>query len=421
MATFKLKQKEYALPLLAALGGAGNLLSTAAMTVPAVIGNNTMKKQGEEQMMMQAKQNKIMNQQAEVAAKEQQRHNMAMEAAAKNGVSNPAAFNLDSGQREFALTKVLNKAREAVSRNKYGGLASDFYQSQKGNIKSALKTGATFAGFGYLGNRIVTSMRDHDEGRDDENKSFLKKAAIAAGTVGSGIYAARKGWLGKGTQKFMKEGYGGRALRAANEAFNPIAKDENGKISLGKSALKLGGNAFFLGMPVVSYLRAKKEKKRMANNTAEENQKDYSTSYDIPRLKMFGWIEGIKGTLKTLRSKPGQTLSSGASKLSSFFKFYGKGGTEAVQNTGKKLVELGKKRDAKYGGKSLTSKLGEWITKKDAKGNLVNATKANLAATAGTLAFGGLAYKAGDAIVSKPARAFDKAAYAREDEENQLV
>lgn len=411
MATFKLKQKEYALPLLAALGGVGNLLTTGAMAIPAVMGNNTMKKQGEEQMMMQAKQNKIMNQQAEVAAKEQQRHNMAMEAAAKNGVSNPAAFNLDSGQREFASTKMLNKV---------GGLASDFYQSQKGNIKSALKTGATFAGFGYLGNRIVTSMRDHDEGRDDENKNFLKKAAIAAGTVGSGIYAARKGWLGKGTQNFMTKGYGGRALRAANEAFNPIAKGKDGKVSFGKSALKLGGNALFFGMPVVSYLKEKKEKKRMANNTSEEDQRDYS-SYGIPRQRMFGWFDGVKGTFRSLKSKPGQTLSSGASKLTSFFKFYGKGGTEAVQNTGKKLVELGKKRDARYGGKSLTTKLGEWITKKDAKGNLVNATKANLAATAGTLALGGLAYKAGDAIVSKPARAFDKAAYAKEDEENNLV
>ena len=29
--------------------------------------------------------------------------------------------------------------------------------------------------------------------------------------------------------------------------------------------------------------------------------------------------------------------------------------------------------------------------------------------------------KAGDAIVSKPARAFDKAAYAKEDAENQVV
>lgn len=413
MATFKLKQKQFVFPLLGMLGriAASPLTTTAAMTVPAVMGNNTMKKQGEEQMRLQAQQNKAMNQQAEVAAKEQQRHNMAMEKAAKNGVSNPAAFNLDSGQREFASTKMLNKV---------GGLASDFYQSQKGNIKSALKTGATFAGFGYLGNRIVTSMRDHDEGRDEDNKSFLKKAAIAAGTVGSGIYAARKGWLGKGTQKFMKEGYGGRALKAANEAFNPIARDKEGKVSVGRSLGKLAGNALFLGMPVVSYLKAKKEKKRMAENTSEENQRDYS-SYDIPRQRMFGWIDGVKKTFKNLKSKPGQTLSSGASSISSFFKFYGKGGTQAVQNTGKKLVELGKKRDAKYGGKSLTTKLGEWITKKDAKGNLVNATKANLAATAGTIALGGLAMKAGDAIVSKPARAFDKAAYAKEDEENQVV
>ena len=117
----------------------------------------------------------------EEAAREQRRHNRAMEKAA---MTNPEAL-----QKDFAAPGSILKTA--------GGFAKDLIGTQKGNMKSALGTATTLAGTAYLGNRLATSVKDHKENNDQGNKNLLKKAAIGARVIGGSILAAKKGGLGK--------------------------------------------------------------------------------------------------------------------------------------------------------------------------------------------------------------------------------
>lgn len=356
----------------------------------------------------------------EKAAREQRRHNKAMEEAAKK-------VGAIEAEKSFAALPMsvmrgmakMRSAGRSIGNTQVGGLAQDFLGTQKDNIKRAIGTGASFAALGYAGNRLATSIKDHRENNDEGNKSFLKKAALGAATVGGGILAARKGLMGPQAQTFMTTGKGGSVLKYIGKAVNPIVRNkETGQIEKGSTLGKVGMNAAFLSIPTVSYLTKKKSEEDMVDNT----QKEFAA---IPMPLLRGIVKAKQGFQaaknSTLVKKPGQAISSGISHAGSFIGFYGKGGTGAVQKTGQSLLEKGLARDAKNGGKSLSTKIGEWVTKKDANGNLVNAGKANLAAAAGTIGMGGLAMKAGDSIVSKPMRVLDKDAYKMEDQENGKI
>ena len=355
----------------------------------------------------------------EKAAREQRRHNKAMEEAAKK-------VGAIEAERSFAAIPMsvmrgmakMRSAGRAIGNTQVGGLAQDFLGTQKGNIKKAVGTGASFAAIGYAGNRLATSIKDHKENNDEGNKSFLKKAALGATTVGAGILAAKKGYLGGTAKNLINSDKVAKAAGSLKKAINPIVRDEAGNIKKGATLGKVGMNAAFVSMPTVSYLTQKKSEEDMVDNT----QKEFAA---IPMSIMRGIVKAKQGLQaaknSTLLKKPGQAISSGASHAASFMGFYGEGGTKAVQKTGQSLLEKGLARDAKNGGKSLSTKIGEWVTKKDANGNLVNAGKANLAAAAGTIGMGGLAMKAGDSIVSKPMRVLDKDAYKMEDQENGKI
>lgn len=369
---------------------------------PAIMAGSTVLglKQGADASAAQEEAN-------EKAAREQRRHNKAMEEAAKK-------VGAIEAEKSFAAIPMsvmrgmakMRSAGRAIGNTQVGGLAQDFLGTQKDNIKKAIGTGASFAALGYAGNRLATSIKDHKENNDEGNKSFLKKAALGTAAVGGGILAAKKGLMGGTAQTFMTTGKGGSALKSIGKAVNPIVKNkETGQIEKGSTLGKVGMNAMFIGMPTVSYLTQKKSEEDMANNTQKE----------------FSIMAGIKAGFGALRNNPGRTITGGTNKAASFIGFYGKGGTTAVQKTGQSLLEKGLARDAKNGGKSLSTKIGEWVTKKDANGNLVNAGKANLAAAAGTVGMGGLAMKAGDSIVSKPMRVLDKDAYKMEDQENGKI
>ena len=354
--------------------------------------------------------------------REQKKHNRAMEEAARTvgAIEAEKSFAALPTSVLRGMVRVKNAGR-ALANTQVGGLAKDFLGTQKENIKTAVGTGASFAALGYAGNRLAASVKDHKENNDEGNKSFLKKAALGTAAIGGSILAARNGLMGPQAQTFMTTGKGGSALKSIGKAVNPIVRDKKtGQISKGGTIGKIGMNAMFLGAPTVSYLKQKKSESEedMVDNT----QKEFAA---IPMPIMRRLVKAKQGLQaaknSTLLKKPGQAISSGISRAGSWIGFYGTGGTEAVQKTGQSLLEKGLARDAKNGGRSLSTKIGEWVTKKDANGNLVNAGKANLAAAAGTIGVGGLAMKAGDSLVSKPMRVLDKDAYKMEDQENDKI
>lgn len=335
---------------------------------------------------------------AEAAAREQKRHNKAMEEAAKQNAA--SAINAEEGQKVFAAT-------QSVMKN-IVGLGKDLYRTQKENINTAGKLALGFGAINYAGNRLAESVRDHKENNDEGNKNFLKKAAIATGTIGGSILAARKGLLGTPAQKFMTTGKGGSVLKGVGKALNPIVRDEKtNKVSVGGTMMKTGMNGLFIAMPTISYLAQRRSQGDMANNTSSEYQEE-------PR--QYSWFqEGMKWTqnaYKHLKNNPTRAITGGINKAGQFVGFYGKGGTSAVQKTGEAL----KKGESEWG-----RKIGDWITKRDQNGNLVNAGKANLLATGGTIAVGTGIMAGGNALINKPMRVIDKDAYKMEDEQNGKV
>lgn len=336
--------------------------------------------------------NKQQEEANEEAAREQRRHNKAMEKAA---LQNPEAL-----QKDFAAPgSILRTA---------GGFAKDLIGTQKNNMKNALGTATALAGTAYLGNRLATSIKDHKENDDRGNKNFLKKAAIGAGVIGGSILAAKKtGFGSKAVQNFMTTGKGGQALSTIGKAVNPIARNEAGKISvkgtLGKNAI----NAGFIAMPTISYLAQKKSEGDMADNT----QKEFAA---VPMSVMRGLVKGkqalgaVKTGFNTFKSHPGLSITGGLNNASKWVGFYGKGGTKAVQNTVSKLAEAGQASGNKWT-QGTAKFLGE------------HKKTANLLATGGTLAVGGGMMKLGTAAVEKPARMLDNDAYKMEDQENDKI
>lgn len=321
----------------------------------------------------------------------------------KNPEKNAMAAEVVAQQKGFSVMTAITKLGKTIGSTNAGGFAKDMYKIHGGTAKKTIGMMAGFAGLDYIGNRAATSLKNHDEGRDDKNMSFLKKAAITGATVGGGILAARKGLMGGKVQQFMTSGRGGKALSGLKTAINPIKRKEDGSISKYGTLGSIGGNAFFASMPVVSYLAQKKAKGDMTQDTAESEPTQ--TSYSV--------MAGLKAGFKTLKSHPGQTISGAANKVGSFLSFFGKGGTKAVQNTGEKMMEAGNSK--------WTQDLGKWITKRDINNNLVNATKANLLATGGAAVVGGTAMGIGTKAVKAPTKMWDRDAYKMSEQENQNV
>lgn len=430
------KQKKFAIPAIAM--GALN----AAGTVAAVAG-----------MKQSADQAKEAEEQAEKQREAIEKQTKALNKIAKEAKSNPEVA--DKVQKEFAVTPLIKNV---------AGFAKDVWGTQKSNVGKAAKAGLGFGALGWAGNRLTTSIKDHDEEHDEKNRSFLKKAALGAATIGGGILAAKKGVLGKSAQEFMTKGAGSKALTATKEAINPIVRDpKTGSISKGQTAMKVGMNGVFVGMPVMGYLGQKKQQD-------DQVQKSYSDRESSGLLKGLAGAATIAGTvalgrkgmlgtkvqrgignitahtggiLKSVgatkagdklaksgantfaqgfRDKNGNAvigavknsvankkyntaaapnkISDGISKAGSFLGFYGKGGTKAVQNTANTLAKSDNQ---------ISKNVGEFLQK--------HKTTANVAGGVGALAVGGTVMGAGE----KPFKVLDSHAYDYEKQQNQEV
>ena len=384
----KFKQKEYALPALlssSALMNGINVVGTGSAVIGLKQGADAAKQQEE-----------AMEQQKRSDAKTR----ASLEKLAKSGASpeqKSEAASLFSDRRMFA-------APGGVVKN-LGGLAKDLWTHSGSGVKSAVKMGAGFAAAGYLGNRLVTSLKDHDEGNDKKTRNFLAKAAGTAAAIGGGIWAAKKGHLGKTAKNFLTEGYGARALRTGKnvlkENVSPIARKENGKLGFnvgGAMGLGLG-----VGIPLTSYLAQKNSKDDISENTVRGDQQ---RQYAIPGA---GYVRNAVKAVKTgAGSWNGfkRVTTGGISKIGNFFGMMGgKGGTEAVQAGAKKLKDIGMKSGNQY-----TQRLADWA--------INHPNKANLAAAGATVAVGGAAMGLGEKLVKTPTKIIDRDAYKMEEQEN---
>ena len=148
--------------------------------------------------------------------------------------------------------------------NNLKGFASDIWKTQGSNIKKAGKVSLGFGAMGYAGNRITTSLKDHDEGNDKKNLGFLGKAALTGAALGGTYMAAKKGMLGKAPIKSLGDKSISQAVQGGMEkvgrAVNPIKlkKDPNAKFGykgIGETAM----NAGFVALPVAGYLGQRKQ------------------------------------------------------------------------------------------------------------------------------------------------------------------
>lgn len=348
-------------------------LANGAMAAGSIIGI----KQGSDSQEEQEEANRQAAKASQQAAEEQRRHNLAMEEAARN---NPGAIQTSYSALSNAT-----------------GFAKDLWKTQKNNIVSAAGAGLGLAATGYLGNRLLTSIKDNDSGDNSDTKRFLAKTAVGVGTIGGSIMAAKTGMLGKAAQSFMTTGKGGSFLRG----MNPIVRDEvTHKISLGKTLGKNAVNAAFIAMPTGMYMLSKKSKKDMIDNThPEDQQKEYSI------------LSGVTGRLSNwygrLKTNPGEALSSAASHVGSTFGFYGQGGTKNVQE---QVSELAKSGQAS--GNSWTKKTADWLAR--------HKNTANLIYGAGALGVGTGIFKATESAVDIPMKKIDKHTYESTEEDDQI-
>lgn len=390
------KQKEYVAPgVVMALGGWGNTAMLGTTVGSTAIG---------------MKQSSDSEKQNEELAEQQRRDNAktraALEKLANSNVSSEKkaeASSLFSERRMFA-------APPGGFLKNVGGLAKDLWAHSGSGVKSAAKMGAGFAAAGYVGNKVASGLKNHDEGEDKKTLSGLAKVGAATAATVGGIWAAKNGHLGQGAKKFMTTGRGGKfvdtAKKVLTENINPIKKDPKNKLGIGirgSAAMSLG----FGAIPVATYLAQRKSKNDMVEGTQEESGQ---RQYAIPGA---GMVKGIGGWFKRagngLKTDWKRTLSGGFNKVASQFGMMGgKGGTTAVKKGAEKLLEQGNKSGNVY-----TQNLAKWA--------LNNPNKANLAAGAATLAVGTTAMGLGEKMVTKPMKAIDRDAYKMEEQENGQV
>ena len=355
------------------------------------------------------KQSSDAKEQNEELAERQERDNAKLRKSLDNLANSEASPEVKQ-QAASLFSELKMFAAPTTGSNGILGFAKDLWEHSGGKVKGAVKMGAGLAAAGYVGNRIATSIKNHNEGRDDKNKSFLKKAALGAATVGGGLLAARHGLLGSGVKNFMTTGMGGKALNTAKnvlkENVSPISKKVDA--ATGKTKYKFNAmNSLWLAAPTAMYLAQKKMQGNQVQNTLPQDYDQYPP--DPQQRQYANWINWTKNAYNHLKKNPKQALSGGFSKLGNFIGMMGgKGGTASVQEGFKKLENIGIKSGNKY-----TQALGRWGQN--------NPNAANLAAGAAAIGVGGAAFGLGGKIINKPMKAFDKEAYQMEEQDNDKI
>lgn len=253
-------------------------------------------------------QSKNQAKEAEKQAEETQaaldRQTKALNKIAKEAKNNPELAQNVVQQKQMSDTRIkLFAALPPPSTMKnLTGFAKDMWKTQRKNVMRTGKIGLGFGAMTYAGNRLTTSLKDHDEGNDKKNLGFLGKAALAGATIGGTYLAAKKGILGKTPIKALDGKTGSEAIQGGMEkvgrAINPIQR-KDGKID----KLATGLNATFVGMPVVGYLGQRQQIKDQAKQTEKAYSDDSETGGTGKKLlKVGAGILGTAGTIALARS-----------------------------------------------------------------------------------------------------------------------
>ena len=447
----RFRQKNFVAPLMPILMGAGIVQSGV-------------------QMKQSAEQAEEAEKQAEETKAALDRQTKALNKIAKEAKSNPEVAQQVAQQKQMSDTRIkLFAAIPAGAMKNIGGFAKDLWKTQKGNVGKAGKIGLGFGAMTYAGNRITTSLKDHDEGNDQKNLGFLGKAALTGAALGGTYLAAKKGMLGKTPIKALGGKTGSQAIQGGMErvgkAINPIQR-KDGKID----KLSTGLNTAFIGMPVVGYLGQRQQIKDQAKQT-EKAYSDGSENGGVGKklLKVGTGILGAAGTIALARkgklgagaqrfvgnatAQIGGTLkAAGATNVGNKMAASGsKTYAEGLRKNGSVLSDPEKRKAAiaKFKGATDPNKISGGFNKASSfigfygKGgtkavqntantlaNSENAisqkvgkfmqnhkTTANIGAGVGSIAAGGTIMSA----AAKPFKTFDKHAYDYEEEQNKQV
>lgn len=446
----RFRQKNFVAPIMPLLMGAGIVQSGV-------------------QMKQSAEQAEEAEKKAEETKAALDRQTKALNKIAKEAKANPEAAQQVVQQKQMSERIKLFASIPAGAVKNVTGFAKDLWKTQKGNVGKAGKIGLGFGAMTYAGNRITTSLKDHDEGHDEKNLGFLGKAALTGAALGGTYLAAKKGMIGKTPIKALGGKTGSQAIQGGMEkvgkAINPIQR-KNGKID----KLSTGLNTAFVGMPVVGYLGQRQQIKDQANQT-EKAYSDGSENGGTGKklLKIGTGILGAAGTIALARkgkfgagaqrfvgnatAQIGGTLkAAGATNVgnkmaASGSKTYAKG----LRKNGSILSDPEKRKAAiaKFKGATDPNKISGGFNKASSfigfygKGgtkavqntantlaNSENAisqkvgkfmqnhkTTANIGAGVGSIAAGGTIMSA----AAKPFKTFDKHAYDYEEEQNKQV
>lgn len=435
-------------------------------------------------MWQSSKQSEEAEEQARETQAALDRQTKALNKLAKEAKNNPELAQQVVQQKQMSDTriKLFAAASPGLAKN-LGGFAKDLWSTQKGNVKRAGKIGLSFGAMGYAGNRITTSLKDHNEGNDEENKKFLGKALATGAAIGATALAAKHGKLGSTPIKSLGGKTGSEAIlggmKKVGKTINPIQLKKDPKAKFGYSGIgNTALNAGFIAMPVVGYLGQKKQQDDQTKQT-ERNYSDNDSkksgigskllkagaaiggtglAFTLARKGKFGAgtqrfignaTAQLGGTLKAAgankvgdklarsgsqtyaqgfrmggkdprfagkavgestqqkiaeakykRATDPNKISSGINRTTSFFGFYGKGGTRAVQNTANKLAKSDNQ---------ISKNVGEFMQK--------HKTTANVGAGLGSLAVGTTIMGA----AAKPFKILDKKAYEYEEQQNKQV
>lgn len=272
----KFREKSFAIPLLAALGGGSTMMG--AVNASMIGGTVASLKQGSDQM----KQNEEM-----AAKQEEQNREMtkALNKIAKNAAKNPVAAQQASQVlqgRQFSFTKNLVGLAKDVKKAAWTPGAKKW-------MKIGLASGAVMGGTGYLVDKgIQRDAKKIGMMPNNQQPQQLEQKSYAA--VGSVLSKAGK---------FVK----------------------NNKMELGMSAA-------FSTLALPGYLSERKQflDQKKATTMSQPQQRSYAF---IPKMS------GIKKAFQPLRDHWGQTVLGGMNKLVSF----GGIGRKEVAGFGKRMAE----------------------------------------------------------------------------------
>lgn len=304
-------------------------------------------------MVQTGVQMKQANDQAEEAEKQAEetkaaldRQTKALNKIAKEAKSNPELAQQVVQQKQMSERIKLFAAIPPGTTKNLGGFAKDMWKTQKGNVMRAGKVGLGFGAMTYAGNRITTSLKDHDEGNDKKNLGFLGKAALAGATVGGTYLAAKKGMLGKTPIKALGGKTGSQAIQGGIEkvgkAINPIQR-KDGKID----KLATGLNTGFVAMPVVGYLGQRQQIKDQAKQTEKAYSDDSETGGTGKKLLKIG--TGILSTAGTFALARRGKLGGRAQRFTGNI-IANTGGimkSAGIKNAGERLARSGSQTYAK--------------------------------------------------------------------------